>query len=84
MQLPRFLEYMPNQWSLQYQKKIDRNFFFGVLSTLSPEFVEQLVLDIRAQRINSAANRQNNQQQVIGMSQEWAIHLLSQPYVSSK
>ena len=47
MQLPRFPEYMPSEWNVQQPKKIERNFFFGILISLAPEYVEQLVLDIR-------------------------------------
>ena len=46
--LPRFLEYIPSDWNLQNVKKIERNFMFGVLISLAPDFVETLVLDIRA------------------------------------
>ena len=50
--LPRFSEYMPDEWSVQNPKKIERNFMFGILISLAPEYVEQLILDIRSQRIN--------------------------------
>ena len=38
---------MPSEWNVQQPKKIERNFFFGILISLAPEYVEQLVLDIR-------------------------------------
>jgi len=40
VKLPRFLEYMPTEWQLQNVKKIERNFFFGILISLAPEYVE--------------------------------------------
>ena len=57
MKLPRFAEYMPDEWSLDNPKKIERDFVFGVLVTLAPEYMEQLVLDIRKQRIDQNAGR---------------------------
>ena len=55
-QLPRFTEYLPSEWGANSLKKIERNYFFGILITLAPEYVEQLVLDIRSQRLNAQAN----------------------------
>jgi len=40
VKLPRFLEHMPSDWQIQNVKKIERNFFFGVLISLAPEYVE--------------------------------------------
>ena len=34
--------------------KVERSFFWAVLTTLAPEFVEQLVLDVRQQRLGAA------------------------------
>ena len=69
-QLPRFNEYIPNEWSLQNPKKIERAFFFGVLISLAPEYVEQLILDIRNQRLEQNAGKVV-QQQAINVSSEW-------------
>ena len=52
MLLPTFNEYMPTEWTANNTKKIDRDFFFTVLTSIAGEYVEQLVLDIRQQRIN--------------------------------
>ncbi len=40
-------------------KKIERSFFYGVLIslTLAPEYMEELVLDIRKQRISQQLNK---------------------------
>ena len=46
---------MPDEWN--GGSKTERNFFWGVLVTLAPEYAEQLVLDCREQRINAAQNR---------------------------
>ena len=47
-QLPRFSEYLPDDWTLQNPKKIERNFFFGILISLAPQFMETVVLDVRS------------------------------------
>ena len=44
-ELPGFLLHMPDEWR-QDLKKAERSFFWAVLTTLAPEFVEQLVLDV--------------------------------------
>ena len=81
--LPRFSEYMPDEWSVQNPKKIERNFMFGILISLAPEFVEHLVLDIRQQRIDQNAGRVVKPQ-AIAVSNEWVDQLLAQPFISSK
>jgi len=81
VKLPRFLEHIPDDWSLQNIKRIERNYMFGILVSLAPEYVEQLVLDIRAQRLNQQANKARRQQ-AIDVDQQWVNHLLSQPYIS--
>ena len=80
--LPLFAEYMPTEWSLQNQKKIERNFFFGILISLAPEYVEQVVLDIRSQRLNQQAGRVVRPQ-AINVSNEWVDNLLAQPFIST-
>ena len=52
MLLPSFNEYMPDEWSIANPKKLERAFFWAILISLAPEYVEQLILDIRTQRIN--------------------------------
>lgn len=81
-QLPLFAEYMPSEWSLANSKKIERNFFFGILISLAPEYVEQVVLDIRSQRLNQQAGRVVRPQSV-NVSNEWVDNLLSQPFMST-
>ena len=56
---------------------------FGILISLAPEYVEQLVLDIRQQRINQNAGRVVKPQ-AIAVSNEWVDQLLAQPFISSK
>lgn len=46
-QLPQFSEYMPSDWSLQVAKKIERDFMYGILITLAPEYVERTVDQFR-------------------------------------
>ena len=71
---------MPSEWSAQNTKKVDRNFFFGILTSLAGEYVEQLVLDLRKQRIEQQASR-NARPQNIGVAPQWVDSLLSQPYI---
>ena len=66
-QLPRFLEHIPSEWGANNTKKVDRNFFFAILTSLAGEYVEQLVLDLRKQRIEQQANR-NARPQSLGVA----------------
>ena len=74
---------MPNEWSLQNPKWIERDYMFGILIFLAPEYVEHLVLDIRQQRINQNANRVVKPQ-VVAVTNDWVDQLLAQPFISSK
>ena len=68
--LPRMAEYLPSEWGLANPKKIERNWFFGVVTSLAPEYIEMVVLDIRSQRINQQAGRVV-QPSTITVSNEW-------------
>jgi len=63
-------EYLPSEWGLANPKKIERNWFFGVVTSLAPEYIEMVVLDIRSQRINKQAGRVV-QPSTITVSNEW-------------
>ena len=52
---PRFLEYMPDSWTAN--AKTERSFFFAILGTVSPDYVQHLVLDCRQQRIQMKLNK---------------------------
>jgi len=47
---------MPDEWSAE-SKKTERGFFYAVLITLAREYVENLVLDCRIQRLGLAEQR---------------------------
>ena len=74
---------MPSEWGLQNPKKIERDYMFGILIHLAPEYVEHLMLDIRQQCINQNANRVVKPQ-VIAVTNDWVNQLLAQPFISSK
>ena len=46
VQLPGFTQHIPEEWMAD-SKKAERTFFWAVLMTLAPEFVEELILDVR-------------------------------------
>ena len=50
IKLPMFANYMPNEWTSA--KKVERNYFWGVLIVLAEDYVVQLVQDVRVQRNN--------------------------------
>ena len=43
-----FLKFMPDEW--EGGKRVDRTFFWHVLTTLQPEYVDALIEDCRKQR----------------------------------
>ena len=49
IQIDRFMDYMPDDWATGHHRR-DRAFFYGILATLKRDYVEQLVIDSRAQR----------------------------------
>ena len=81
VRLPQFQEHMPDEWN--GSSKTERTFFWAVLTTLAPEYTEQLVLDCREQRITASQNRVNAPR-VIQLAPNWVEALLAQPFVSRK
>ena len=61
--------------------KTERTFFWDILSTLASEFVEELVLDCRRQRM-AAAQQRVNVPRPINVAPNWMQALLSQPFIS--
>ena len=51
MKIPHFALYVPDEWILKNGKGADRTFFWEILSTLAPEFVQAIVLDVQKQRL---------------------------------
>ena len=47
--LPGFLSYMPDTWGPD-SKLLERPFFYGVLITLAPVFVQELIKECREKR----------------------------------
>ena len=80
--LPDFLGYMPKEYS-STSKKTDRNFFWAVLITLANDFVEQLIIDCREQRLRAAQDR-DLAPRAINIAPNWVGPLLAQPFVSCK
>ena len=77
----RFGRYIPDDWTAD--KKTERNFFWSILITIAPEFVEQIVTDCRTQRYQ---RRQDNVREPTNLqiSAQWAGWLLAEPFQPSK
>ena len=73
--LPGFLDHIPEEWRAD-AKKVERSFFWAVLTTLAPEYVEELVLDVRKQRLGAAQDKLLQPRQ-INISPDWVTPLLS-------
>ena len=71
---------MPEDWTADH--KTEREFFWGVLTTLAPEYVEALIKDCRQQRL-AAAMARNMEPRRLNVAPEWAVALLAQPFISS-
>ena len=71
---------MPNDWT--GNSKTERGFFWDILTSLAPEYVEALIKDCRQQRIGAAAAR-NLQPRQLNVAPDWAQALLAQPFISS-
>ena len=46
--LPSFRHYMPKEWN--GNKKTERTFFFRILGTLAPDYLQSLIADCRKKR----------------------------------
>ena len=73
---------MPEEW-LADSKKAERSFFYAVLMTLAPEYLEQLVLDVRQQRLGAAQEKLLQPRQ-INIAPDWIEPLLAQPFIPCK
>ena len=73
---------MPPDWAAD-NNKTERTFFWGVLTTMAPEYVEELIKDCRRQRVGVAAAR-SNEPRVLNVAPDWAEALLAQPFISSR
>ena len=80
--LEGFADFMPPDWTGE-NSKTERGFFWGILTTMASEYVEELIKDCRRQRIGAAAER-SNEPRVLNVAPDWAAALLSQRFVSSK
>ena len=49
MQIENFKDYLPADWK-PANHKVERAFFWNILSALNPEFVDQLITNCRDQR----------------------------------
>lgn len=75
---PNFRQYIPDEWFLK--DKRDRTFFWGIISTLSPEYTSKLITECRLLR---AANRKPmHTTNFNNISAAMRLFLLDEPYVS--
>ena len=79
IQLENFRAHMPDDWV--GDSKTERPFFYAVLASLAPEYVQELIKDCRQQRMEAAANRVTLPRQ-LNIAPEWAVALMEQPFVS--
>ena len=80
IQLEHFQAHMPDEW--RGDNKTERPFFYAVLASLAPDYVQELIKDCRLQRMEAAANRATLPRQ-INIAPEWAQALMEQPFVSN-
>ena len=76
-----FLEHMPDGWDGVH--KTERKFFYGVLTSLAPNFVQAVVNEARQLRYQHRLGREAPQRQM-QISGNWAEMLLRQPFASGK
>ena len=79
--LSTFKHYMPSDWD--GGNKVERPFFWTILITLAPEYVEHLIIDCRKQRL-LAAQEKSLASRPINITPNWVEPLLSQPFMSRK
>jgi predicted nicotinamide N-methyase len=62
-------------------KQIDRTFFFNILHTIHPSYVEELIT--HANNIRNKPGEQEENKDFILISDEWYSKLMAHPYLSS-
>ena len=80
-QVKDFARCMPDEWDTA--RKIERAFYWDILSTLAQDYVTALILDCRQQRYD---NRQEHIKPptLLNISQDIVEELLGQPFISGK
>ena len=68
IRLPGFIDYMPSEW--KDGNGADREFFFGILSTLAPDYLVRLIEDCREQR-TAKAMLQEQQVRPVAATDKW-------------
>jgi len=77
---PVFMSYFPEKFSKG--KGPPRKYFFDVLNTLHPEYLQQVMAHANKQRMTIEGDKMKTQ--AIEMSQYWEEQLAAMPYLSCK
>ena len=77
---PRVLVYFPD--NLPKGRLPDRQYFFNIVNTVYPGYVGQLINQAHANRFKPVSDQE--EQDMLKISEEWAEKLLSQPFISCK
>ena len=77
-----FSKYMPDEWNCA--KKVERKFFWDVLSTLSYEYVDQLIEECRELRNSARDKKMIKVKNTINITHDWATLFLAGSFKSSK
>ena len=75
-----FAKFFPDKFPKD--KGPPRTYFFDILNTLQPEYLQKLMAHANEQRM--ATDADGNQQSAIQISQYWAEELKAMPFLSSK
>ena len=77
---PVFQSYFPDVYPKN--KGPPREYFFNVLNTIHPEYLEKIMVHANEERMTAAGSSQQNES--IQISQYWEEQLRSMPYLSRK
>ena len=77
---PEVMKYFPDK--LPKGRVPDRNYFFNLLNTCQPEYVENIITNANEQR-NSTANEEKAKE-AIEVTEDWWNALNSMPFMSCK
>ena len=77
MEIESFKSYIPDDWTRN--QKTERKFFYGILSTMSSDFVKALVDEATELRHAHHLTRERHVESM-QITQEWAEALLAQPF----
>ena len=74
------VKYLPDKWHKKL--KLDREWFFNILNTVHPGYLQQIIKHAQKQR--QTANTEEEKKETITITDEWKKRLEQSTFISNK